>query len=130
MEALEEALRAQLINELSPTGSERGSTVAFSFSHALIQAAIVNGMGLLRRKMLSRQIGTALEEALLDAATRYAHLLGRLFSEAGAGDGGHVLRIVCTDGVQSEAASALPLAATVVGGAGEQSRGGTALADA
>jgi len=82
VEALEDASRAQLIRESAASG--RGAGPAFSFTHALIQATLLNGLGLLRRQLLARRQATALEE-LAGQEIELAPLVGRLFAEAGDG---------------------------------------------
>jgi predicted ATPase len=57
IDALEQAERAQLIEERSENGD-----VAFSFAHALIPSTLVEGLRILQRRRLHRRAGEALEQ--------------------------------------------------------------------
>jgi oligopeptide transport system substrate-binding protein len=82
IEALEEALAAQLIEE------EPGQEERFSFVHALIPASLVTGLRALRRRRLQRRAASALETLHPDDYEVLAHH----FIEAGQNDkGAHYL---------------------------------------
>jgi hypothetical protein len=85
--ALEEAERAQLIAEETPPplASTVGRPVTFSFSHALIQSALLSDLSTLRRQRRQRQVALALEEAFPEQTESLAPMLGRYFAEAGDG---------------------------------------------
>jgi ABC-type oligopeptide transport system substrate-binding subunit/serine/threonine protein kinase len=57
IDALEQAERAQLIEERSENGD-----VVFSFAHALIPSTLVEGLRILQRRRLHRRAGEALEQ--------------------------------------------------------------------
>jgi oligopeptide transport system substrate-binding protein len=82
IEALEEALAAQLIKE--EPGEVPGAGELFSFVHALIPSSLVAGMRALRRRRLQRRAATALEEVHPDDYEVLAHH----FIEAGQIDKG------------------------------------------
>ncbi len=96
--SLEKALRAQLIEEVSPArGTYPGETSrspaleaargpAFSFTHALIHSTLLAKMGTLRRQRGQYRIACAIEEAFPDKMESLAPMLGRYFAEAGEGE--------------------------------------------
>ena len=57
IEALEQAERAQLVQEVSAEGGGR-----FSFAHALIPTTLAEGLSGLRRRRLHRRVATVIEE--------------------------------------------------------------------
>jgi oligopeptide transport system substrate-binding protein len=82
IEALEEALVAQLIEE------EAGSEETFSFIHALIPSSLVAGLRTLRRRRLQRRAASAFETIHPDNYEVLAHL----FLDAGQiNEGSHYL---------------------------------------
>ncbi len=68
IEALEEALSAQLLEEVTNRENE-----TYSFLHALIPTTLVSGLRTLRRRRLHRQAGAALEALRPEAFEALAH---------------------------------------------------------
>jgi len=71
IDSLEEALRAQLIEEIRDTGGE-----GFSFSHALIPYTLRESVSGLRRSRLHRKVAAAIEKTAPDNYERLAHHWG------------------------------------------------------
>jgi predicted ATPase len=76
IDCLEEAIKGQLIEELKAEGGER-----FSFSHALIPAALRESVSGLRRTRLHRQVAAAIEELHPADYERLAHHWGEAGDE-------------------------------------------------
>jgi len=87
IEALEMAERAQLIGEVRG-GSAAGGPVSFAFVHALIPAALHEGLGGLRRQRLHRRAAEALERLYPERVAQrdLAPQLARHYAEAGQWD--------------------------------------------
>ncbi|MFQ5923368.1 MAG: hypothetical protein ACE5M4_11040, partial [Anaerolineales bacterium] len=76
IDCLEDALRAQLIEELPETGGE-----GFRFSHALIPFSLREGISGLRRSRLHRKVAEVLEEISPGEFERLAHHWGEAGSD-------------------------------------------------
>jgi ABC-type oligopeptide transport system substrate-binding subunit len=85
IDALDKATQAQLIEELPSVTPLRTGGPLFSFTHTLIQATLLDGLGSLRRRMLAGQVAAALEEGFAGEPAAISLLLGHLYSEAGDG---------------------------------------------
>ncbi len=81
LEHLDTALERQLIQEVP--GNEARSTSALRFSHTEIQYVLYEDLGILRRRMLHRQAGEALERRVGSKPERVVAQLSHHFSEAG-----------------------------------------------
>jgi predicted ATPase len=79
IEALEMAERAQLIQEVGATGGG-----AFSFTHALIPAALLDGLSGLRRRRFHQRVATVLEKLQPDDYEALAHHYTAAFDEGKA----------------------------------------------
>jgi serine/threonine protein kinase len=71
IDCLEEALRAQLIEEIRDTGGEQ-----FNFSHALVPFTLRESVSGLRRSRLHRKVATAIEQTAPEDYERLAHHWG------------------------------------------------------
>jgi oligopeptide transport system substrate-binding protein len=81
LDALEQAERAQIINEVRGTGRSKGSE-RFAFAHALIPATLVESVSGMRRRRLHRRAAQALERAHANRLDEIAPQLGRHYAEA------------------------------------------------
>jgi len=76
IDCLEEALHAQLIQEIQETGSE-----GFSFTHAMIPLSLRESVSGLRRSRLHRKVAEAIEKTSPDDYERMAHHWGEAGSD-------------------------------------------------
>jgi anti-anti-sigma factor len=81
LEHLDTALERQLIQEVP--GNEARSSTALRFSHTEIQYVLYEDLGALRRRMLHRQAGEALERRVGSKTERVVTQLSHHFSKAG-----------------------------------------------
>jgi len=83
---LERADEAQLVEEVR--SYTPGSSLSFTFTHALIHATLLSDLSTLRRQRVQRQVALKLEENFPERQQELAPLLGRYFAEAGEGERG------------------------------------------